>query len=69
MGAIFRDARARAVFYQAVLFALLAALAVFAWRNVHERHIPVEEVARADRARRAAREAVLERLQSEGALS
>ena len=34
MGAIFRDARARAVFYQAVLFALLAALAVFAWRNV-----------------------------------
>jgi len=34
MGGIFRDARARSVFYQAVLFALLAALAVFAWRNV-----------------------------------
>jgi general L-amino acid transport system permease protein len=34
MGGIFRDARVRAIFYQAALFALLAALVVFAWRNV-----------------------------------
>ncbi len=34
MGGIFTDARVRAIFYQAALFALLAALAVFAWRNV-----------------------------------
>ena len=34
MGGIFRDARVRAVFYQAVLFALLAALVVISWRNV-----------------------------------
>ena len=32
-GRIFTDARVRAIFYQAALFALLAALAVFAWRN------------------------------------
>ena len=35
---------------------------LFAWRDVHEFHVPVEEVARVDRARRAAREAVLARL-------
>ena len=35
---------------------------VFAWRDVHEFHVPAEEVARVDRARRAAREALLERL-------
>ena len=41
---------------------------VFAWRDVHEFHVPAEEVARVDRARRAAREALLRRLESEGAL-
>ena len=41
---------------------------VFAWRDVHEFEVPVEEVARIDRARRAAREALLERLAREGAL-
>ncbi len=34
MGGIFRDARVRAVLYQAALFALLAALVVISWRNV-----------------------------------
>ncbi len=33
MGGIFTDARVRSIFYQAALFALLAGLAVFAWRN------------------------------------
>jgi cytochrome o ubiquinol oxidase subunit 1 len=41
---------------------------VFAWRDVHEFHVPVEEVARADRARRAAREALLERMAQQGVL-
>ena len=35
---------------------------VFAWRDVHEYHVPADEVARVDRARRAARLALLERL-------
>jgi len=35
---------------------------VFAWRDVNEFEVPVEEVARVDRARRASREAVLERI-------
>ncbi len=34
MGSIWRDARVRAIFYQAALLALLAALVAFAWRNV-----------------------------------
>jgi cytochrome o ubiquinol oxidase subunit 1 len=42
---------------------------VFAWRDVHELHVPVEEVARIDRARRTAREAFLERLAQQGAAS
>jgi cytochrome o ubiquinol oxidase subunit 1 len=41
---------------------------VFAWRDVHEFEVPVEEVARIDRARRAAREALLRRLAEQGAL-
>jgi cytochrome o ubiquinol oxidase subunit 1 len=44
------------------LAAAFAGFVVFAWRDVHEFHVPVEEVARVDRARRAAREAVLARL-------
>src|SRR3954465_1700426 len=45
----------------------LAGFVVFAWRDVHEFHIPVEEVARAARPRRAAREKLLERIAAEGA--
>jgi cytochrome o ubiquinol oxidase subunit 1 len=41
---------------------------VFAWRDVHEFHVPVEEVARVDRARRSAREALIGRLAQQGAL-
>ncbi|NEX93217.1 cytochrome o ubiquinol oxidase subunit I [Caulobacter sp. 17J65-9] len=37
----------------------------FAWRDIHEFEIPAEEVARIDRARRAARRAILERLARE----
>jgi cytochrome o ubiquinol oxidase subunit 1 len=33
---------------------------VFAWRDVDEYEVPAEEVARVDRARRAARQAWLE---------
>jgi hypothetical protein len=43
-----------------------AGFVVFAWRDVHEFHVPAEEVARVDRARRAAREALLERIAAEG---
>ena len=38
----------------------LAVFVVFAWRDVDEYEIPAEEVARIDRARRAAREAWLD---------
>jgi cytochrome o ubiquinol oxidase subunit 1 len=48
--------------------AAFAGFVVFAWRDVHEFHVPVEEVARVDRARRAAREALLERMAQLGAL-
>ena len=41
----------------------------FAWRDVHEFHVPVEEVAEAERKRRAAREALLERIAEQGALA
>ncbi|MDY0881968.1 cbb3-type cytochrome c oxidase subunit I [Dongia soli] len=44
------------------LVAAFAGFVVFAWRDVHEFEVPVEEVARVDRARRAARAALLERL-------
>jgi cytochrome o ubiquinol oxidase subunit 1 len=39
-----------------------AGFVVFAWRDVHEHEVPAEEVAKVDRARRAAREAALEAL-------
>jgi cytochrome o ubiquinol oxidase subunit 1 len=48
--------------------AAFAGFVVFAWRDVHEFHVPVDEVARVDRARRAAREALLERMAQQGAL-
>ncbi|HEY1230962.1 MAG TPA: cytochrome o ubiquinol oxidase subunit I, partial [Ramlibacter sp.] len=51
------------------LAAAYAAFVVFAWRDVHEFHVPVEEVAEAERKRRAAREALLERIAAEGALA
>jgi cytochrome o ubiquinol oxidase subunit 1 len=44
-----------------------AGFVVFAWRDVHEFHVPVEEVARVDRARREAREALLDRIAAQGA--
>jgi cytochrome o ubiquinol oxidase subunit 1 len=47
--------------------AAFAGFVAFAWRDVHEFHVPVEEVARVDRARRAAREALLERIARQGA--
>jgi cytochrome o ubiquinol oxidase subunit 1 len=50
------------------LVAAYAAFVWFAWRDVHEFEVPAEEVARVDRARRQAREALLERLSAEGAL-
>ena len=50
------------------LAAAFAGFVVFAWRDVHEFEVPAEEVARVDRARRAAREAFLERLAAQGAL-
>jgi Heme/copper-type cytochrome/quinol oxidases, subunit 1 len=50
------------------LVAAFAGFVVFAWRDVHEYEVPAEEVARVDRARRAAREALLERLSHQGAL-
>jgi cytochrome o ubiquinol oxidase subunit 1 len=52
----------------AAFVAAFAGFVVFAWRDVHEFHVPVEEVARIDRARRAARAALLERVASQGAL-
>jgi cytochrome o ubiquinol oxidase subunit 1 len=48
----------------AVAFAAaFAGFVFFAWRDVHEFEVPAEEVARIDRARRAARKALLERLE------
>src|ERR1700761_299404 len=44
------------------LAAAFAGFAWFAWRDVHEFEVPVEEVARVDRARRAAREVFLTQL-------
>jgi cytochrome o ubiquinol oxidase subunit 1 len=51
----------------ALVFAF-AGFVVFAWRDKHEFEVPVEEVARVDRARRTAREAFLARLAEQGAL-
>jgi cytochrome o ubiquinol oxidase subunit 1 len=47
--------------------AAFAGFVVFAWRDVHEFEVPAEEVARVDRARRAAREALLQRVAQQGA--
>jgi cytochrome o ubiquinol oxidase subunit 1 len=44
-----------------------AGFVVFAWRDVHEFHVPAEEVAEVDRARRAARRKLLERIAAEEA--
>ncbi|MFC3067874.1 cbb3-type cytochrome c oxidase subunit I [Phenylobacterium soli] len=44
------------------LVAAFAGFVVFAWRDVHEFEVPAEEVAQADRARRASREAALARM-------
>ena len=49
------------------LLGAFAGFVDFAWRDVHEFHVPAEEVARVDRARRAAREKLLERMAAEGA--
>jgi cytochrome o ubiquinol oxidase subunit 1 len=49
------------------LVAAFAGFVVFAWRDVHEFHVPVETVAQADRDRRAARAALLERFSSQEA--
>ncbi|HEY1880301.1 MAG TPA: cbb3-type cytochrome c oxidase subunit I [Caulobacteraceae bacterium] len=51
------------------LVSAFAGFVVFAWRDVHEFHVPVEDVARADHARRAGRAAVLESLAKQGATS
>jgi cytochrome o ubiquinol oxidase subunit 1 len=58
------------IWWLAILAAVAAYIGfvVFAWRDVHEYHVPVDEIARVDRARRAAREALLHRLQAQGAL-
>ena len=50
------------------LVAAFAGFVAFAWRDVQEFEVPAEEVARVDRARRAAREALLERLSRQEAL-
>jgi cytochrome o ubiquinol oxidase subunit 1 len=50
------------------LAAAFAGFVIFAWRDIHEFEVPAEEVARVDRARRAAREALLQRLSRQGAL-
>jgi cytochrome o ubiquinol oxidase subunit 1 len=51
------------------LVAAFAGFVVFAWRDVHEFEVPAEEVAEVDRARRAAREAFLRRLETEGGVT
>ena len=50
------------------LAAAFAGFVIFAWRDVHEFEVPAEEVARVDRGRRAAREALLGRLSSDRSL-
>jgi len=51
------------------LVAAYAAFVVLAWRDKQEFEVPVEVIAQVDRARRASREAVLERLEREGAIA
>ncbi|MEZ2223500.1 cbb3-type cytochrome c oxidase subunit I [Rhizobium sp. RCC_161_2] len=50
------------------LVAAFVGFVVFAWRDVHEFEVSVEEVARVDHARRSAREALLARMSEQGAL-
>jgi cytochrome o ubiquinol oxidase subunit 1 len=50
------------------LAAAFAGFVVFAWRDVHEFHVPADEVARVERGRRAQREALLERIAAEGSV-
>jgi cytochrome o ubiquinol oxidase subunit 1 len=58
------------IWWMAIVALVLAfaSFVVFAWRDKHEFEVPAEEVARVDRARRAARQALLERLSAQGAL-
>jgi cytochrome o ubiquinol oxidase subunit 1 len=51
------------------LLGAFIAFVVLAWRDVHEYEVPADIVARSDRARRASRAALLERLEREGAPS
>src|SRR4029078_13204027 len=44
------------------LAAAFAGFVVFAWRDVHEFHVPADEVARVARARRAVRQQILDHL-------
>ncbi|MDK4702242.1 cbb3-type cytochrome c oxidase subunit I [Rhizobium sp. CNPSo 4062] len=50
------------------LVAAFIGFVVFAWRDVHEFEVSADEVARVDRARRSAREAMLARISEQGAL-
>ncbi|MFB2564077.1 cbb3-type cytochrome c oxidase subunit I [Rhizobium sp. IMFF44] len=50
------------------LVAAFIGFVVFAWRDVHEFEVSADEVARVDRARRSAREAMLARMSEQGAL-
>jgi len=49
------------------LVAAFIGFVIFAWRDVHEFHVPIEDLAKAERARRAAREASLIKFEQEGA--
>jgi cytochrome o ubiquinol oxidase subunit 1 len=49
------------------LVAAFAGFVVFAWRDKQEFEVPADEVARADRARRETRAALLARLSQQGA--
>ncbi|RAX41257.1 cbb3-type cytochrome c oxidase subunit I [Rhizobium tropici] len=50
------------------LVAAFIGFVVFAWRDVHEFEVSADEVARVDRARRSAREAMLARMSEQGVL-
>jgi cytochrome o ubiquinol oxidase subunit 1 len=50
----------------AAMVAAFIGFVVFAWRDVHEFEVPAEELAKAERTRRAAREALLQRLLPQG---
>ncbi len=50
------------------LVAAFIGFVVFAWRDVHEFEVSADEVARVDRGRRSAREAILARMSEQGVL-